>query len=430
MQEKLALLGGSPVRSEPYPPYNTIGDEEKKLAMEVLNSGILSGFVARGNEQFYGGKYVNELESLFCRRFDAGYAVSFNSATSGLHGALMAAGVGPGDEVIVPPYSMSATAAVVLMCYAVPVFVDVEPDMFCIDPSRIEAAISSRTKAIITVNLFGMPSALNAIVEIAGRHKFLVIEDNAQSPGAFFRDRFSGTIGDMGVFSLNRHKTIQCGEGGVVLTNSSILAERMQLCRNHGEIVLLDWGRDEHADIVGFNYRLSELHAAVAVPQLKKLDELNKARITLANYLTHRLKEIDFLRPPKIRESCNHVYYLYPMVYERRKLGIKRDTLINALLAEGVQACNYAPPIYMCPLFQKFQRPIEKDFRRRFPEYDKLPNYLSGICPEVESLYKDKMVVTNICRPPQTEKDIDQFICALKKIEACIDDLRKYEEKE
>ncbi|MBI5195874.1 MAG: DegT/DnrJ/EryC1/StrS family aminotransferase [Nitrospirae bacterium] len=427
MPEKLAMFGGEPVRREPYPPYNTIGDEEKKMAMSVLDTGVLSGFVGRGNEQFYGGAKVRELEALFCTKYGSRYAISFNSATSALHGTMIAAGIGPGDEVIVPPYSMSATAAAVLMCHAVPVFIDIEPEMFCLDPSKLEAAVTERTKAVIAVNLFGLSSDMDPVMDTAARHGLIVVEDNAQAPGAKYKGRFTGRTGHMGVFSLNRHKTIQCGEGGVVLTDDSRFAERLQLCRNHGEVVLLDWETNRNADVVGFNYRLSELHAAVAIPQLNKLGTLNSGRISLAGKLTAALGEIDFIMPPAIRKECTHVFYLYPMLYKSEKLGITRDLLLKSLIAEGVHASNYAAPIYRCPIYQEHQDPAAGNFKRLFPEYNCKPDYSPGICPEAELIHDTKMVVTNICRYPHTEKEVEEFVKALRKIQANIDELRKLE---
>jgi len=417
MPEKLALFGGLPVRSNAYYP-NKLGEEEKRLALSVLDEGVLSGFAAKADEQFYGGKYVRELEVLFCRRFGAKYAVSFNSATSGLHGALLAAGVGPGDEVIVPPYTMSATATAVLMCHAVPVFVDIEPNMFCMNPALIESHITKNTKAIIPVHLFGLPAEMDSIMEIAECHKLIVIEDNAQASGAFYKGHPTGAIGHMGVFSLNRHKNIHCGEGGVVLSKDPDLTERLQLCRNHGELVLfLKKGNNKNDDIVGYNYRLSELHAAVAIGQLKRIDELNNTRSYLSNYLTERLSEIPYISSPKIREGCTHVYFLYPMLYNREKLGIHRDTLVKAIVSEGVHASNYAAPIYMYPIYKGINKKAD-NFKKVFPEYEGCPNYKDGICPETERLYNDKMLFTNICRSPNTVSEVDELIATLKKIEA------------
>ena len=426
MSKKLALLGGPPIRRTPYPPYNTIGEEEKKRAMEVLDSGVLSGFVASGNDNFYGGACVRELETLFCEAFQTQFAVSFNSATSALHGTMIAAGIDPGDEVLVPPYSMSATASAVLMCNALPVFVDIEPNMFCMDPLKIEAAITPRTKAIIVVNLFGQPADLDAILNIAERHNLILVEDNAQAPAATYKGRYAGTVSHMGVFSLNRHKTMQCGEGGMVITNDKRFKERLQLARNHGEVVLAHWGKKEHSDIVGFNYRLSELHAAVAIPQFKKLDALNNERVALADALSKRLTEVTLMSPPKIRPDCKHVYYLYPMLYKAEE-GLSRELFIKAMIAEGMQISNYEIPIYFCPIYQKLMQEGSVEHNRFVKSHMPTPNYAEGICPNVEMLYKKSMLVTNICRSPQTEKEMDEFVAAVKKIEENMEELKNSE---
>jgi perosamine synthetase len=381
---KLALHGGDPVRKDPYAPYNTIGEAEKARALEVLDSGVLSGYVARGNHQFGGGPAVTELEDAFRSQFGVRHAVAFNSATSALHGCLVAIGIGPGDEVIVPPYTMSATAMAVMMCGAVPVFADIEPDMFCIDPDRIISAITERTRAVIAVNLFGLPADLVRIGQIAEEHGIILVEDNAQAPLATCSGQLAGTIGSLGVFSLNRHKVIQCGEGGVALTDDDEYAERLQLCRNHGEVIPPDWGRDEPADIVGYNYRLPDLLAAVAIPQVGRLSQLRDARVKLADLLTSALADVEVLAPPRIRNDCTHSYYLYPMLYNRDVLGISRDVFLDALQAEGVHAARYVTPIHLLPIFQKHQRPSDPGFDRLFPGYDGECSYGRGQCPTVE----------------------------------------------
>ena len=157
-----------------------------------------------------------DLERAFCDRFGARFAVSVNSATSGLHAALIAVGVCPGDEVIVPPYTMSASATAVLMCGGVPVFADIEQDKYCISVHEVQRLISSKTKAIVAVNLFGLPADLGGLTLLAKNHGIALIEDNAQAPGAQYCGKWTGIVGDIGVFSLNRHKTMHCGEGGVV----------------------------------------------------------------------------------------------------------------------------------------------------------------------------------------------------------------------
>ena len=392
-----ALLGGPKVRDKPYPSYNPIGEEEIKRAHAVLETGMLSGFVGRGNDQFYGGPAVRELEQTFCERISVKHAVSMNSATSALHAAVVAAGIGPGDEVLVPPYTMSASATAIALAGATPVFVDIEADTFCIEPAKAEAALTPNTRGIMTVNLFGMASDLSTLRNLCDEKKLTLIEDNAQAPAAQFGNHFTGTLGDIGVFSLNRHKTMQVGEGGVAVTNDPHLAERLHLIRNHGEAVIADTGQTEHDDIIGCNYRLTEMQAAMAVPQLNRLDELNGHRIEMAEKLNVRLSTIEFLKTPAIRANCSHVYYLYPMLYDEGQLGISRDTFVAAMKAEGVHASNYTYPVHLMPLFIKDNR-----------------NH--GSCPVTEDIEFNRIVVTNICRPPLGDSEIDEFVHAVEKI--------------
>ena len=286
MSSELAIFGGKPVREKPFLPYNTIGEEEKKAVMEVLDSGVLSNFYGSYDPRFYGGERVKKLEREWEEYFNIKYAVSVNSATSGLYTAVGAIGVEPGDEVIVTPYTMSASASAVLVYGAIPVFVDIEEDTFCLDPKKIKEAITPRTKAIIVVHLFGHPAKMDEILEIAKENDLKVIEDAAQAPGALYKGRHAGTIGDIGVFSLNCHKTIQSGEGGIIVTNNEEIAGRCQLIRNHGENVVKPLGITNLSNMLGWNYRMTEMEAAVASEQLKKLKSLNEVRIELANYLT------------------------------------------------------------------------------------------------------------------------------------------------
>ncbi len=404
MTDKLAILGGTPVKETPFPGYNTITDNEINAAVEVMKTGILSGYVANPGPEFLGGKWTLELEEEFKKLFNCKYAISVNSATSGLHAALAAAGVGPGDEVIVSPYSMSASATAAIMCGGTPVFVDIEPDTFCLQVEHVMAAITPRTKAIMAVNIFGLPADLTSLRKVADQNNLILVEDNAQAPAAKCAGSWTGTIGDMGIFSLNRHKTMQCGEGGVVITNDKTLAKRLRMVRNHGETVLPEWG-DElrgHEDIVGYNYRLTEVQAAIAKPQVQRLHELNDHRIKLADYLSTQLQEIDFLSSPKIREDCTHVYYLYPMIFHPDKINISRDRFIEAMKAEGMPVSNYVRPLYHIPLYT--------NKCGNHPSYDPSKN------PVVEKLWKETMIVTPICHPPLSKEDIDLFVNAIKKI--------------
>lgn len=403
MKNKLALFGGEAIRDEPHEAYNTIGIDEINSAIEVLNSGILSGYIAAPGEFFLGGEWTKKLEQGFCEKFDKNFAISVNSATSGLHAAIAAAGVGEGDEVIVSPYSMSASATSIVMAGGKPIFVDIESEYFCLNPDQVEAAITPKTKAIMAVNIFGQAAELNRLRRIADKFNLVLIEDNAQAPAALYGKEYTGTIGHMGVFSLNRHKTMQTGEGGVVVTDSKCLADRLRLVRNHGESVLSETNEfNGHEDIIGYNYRLTELQASIATPQLKRLDELNSHRIELADYLTYCLEEFDFLSPPAIREGCNHVYYLYPIKYNQNKISISRDEFIEALVAEGMPAANYVRPLCSLPLYTK--------------RFGKDSSYILNNLPVVQNLWESSMIVTPICRPPLEKRHIDEFISAIKKI--------------
>lgn len=405
----LALLGGRPVRTRPFPPHATTGDEERHAILEVLDSGLLSGFAARADAEFLGGPKVLALEEAFQDMFSVRHAVAFNSATSALHACVVAAGIGPGDEVITSPYSMSASATCILMQSGAPVFADIEPDTFCLNLLEVERAVSPRTKAILPVNLFGQPAALDPIMTVARKHGLLVIEDNAQAPGARCGGRFAGTIGHMGVFSLNRHKAIQCGEGGVAITDDPRLARRLRLIRNHGEVVAEDLGWSEDAHLVGYNYRMTELQAAVALPQVGKLNAFNRHRTELAELLTQKLAGCDFLVPPRVREGCTHVYYLYAMKMKPDALGVSRATLLEALKAEGIPALGgYVKPLYRLPLFQKHRA--------------------SGIpCPVTEALYDQELLTTNVCRYPATHEDILDLVRAVEKIGAHRAELVRHE---
>jgi dTDP-4-amino-4,6-dideoxygalactose transaminase len=250
---QLAINGGEPVRKTPFPGYVTIGKEEKLAVMEVLDSTVLSKYLGTWSPDFYGGPKVRQLERDWSEYFGIKHAVSVNSATSGLYAAVGAAGVGPGDEVIVSPYTMTASATAALVYGAIPVFADIDPQIFCLSPESVEKCITPSTKAIIVVDIFGHPADMDEIMEIARDHDLIVIEDAAQAPGAKYKGRFAGTLADMGVYSLNYHKTIHCGEGGIVVTNNDDLTERLQLIRNHAEVVVKNKGVKNLVNMVGFN---------------------------------------------------------------------------------------------------------------------------------------------------------------------------------
>ncbi|HEU4879439.1 MAG TPA: DegT/DnrJ/EryC1/StrS family aminotransferase, partial [Gemmatimonadaceae bacterium] len=244
-----------------------------------MDGGVLSGFLGTWSPSFYGGSSVRQLERDWESSFGVKRAIAVNSATSGLYAAAGAAGIGPGDEVIVSPYTMTASASAAIVYGAIPVFADIDEETFCITPATIRARLSPYTKAIIVVDLLGHPAEMDEIMALARERNLVVIEDAAQVPGATYKGRPAGTQGHMGVFSLNYHKTIHTGEGGVVVTNDDEFAERMALIRNHGEVVVKDKGTEDIVNLVGFNYRMTEIEAAIGIEQLKKLHALHPPRV-------------------------------------------------------------------------------------------------------------------------------------------------------
>jgi len=428
MTETLALLGGDPVRTAPYPIHDTmIGEEEEREVLEALRSKHLSGFSARPGDRFLGGPKVRAFEAAVAEYFGVKYAVTFNSATSALHAMVSAVGAGPGDEVIVPPTTMSATATAVVMNNAVPIFADIENETYGLDPAATEAAITPQTKAILAVNLFGHAAQLHELEAIATRHNLVLLEDNSQSPGAKIGNRMVGTVGRMAAQSLNYHKAIQTGEGGVVLTNDDRDALHLQLIRNHGEVVIgkLDVDEDQLVNVVGYNYRLSEVQAAIGIPQVAKLNALLDIRYDLAGRLIDGLKPFDFLIPPVTREDCTHVYYLFPIRYLAEKTGVSRSAFVEAVAAEGVAlAGGYVQPIYMEPMFQKLIAYGDKGCPFKCPMYEGNPKYSMGICPTAETLYGSELMTTDICKYPNGPDEVDELIAAITKVAANFDHLR------
>ena len=414
---KLAINGGIPVRSTPFPRYNTIGEEEKRAVMAVLDSGILSGFLGTWSPAFYGGANVQKLERDWQAAFGVRHAVSVNSATSGLYAAVGAVGVGPGDEVIVSPYTMTASASAAVVYGAIPVFADIDEDTFCITPDSIRERLSPYTKAIIVVDLLGHPAEMDEIMEIARERDLVVIEDAAQAPGAMYHGRHVGTLAHMGVFSLNYHKTIHTGEGGVVVTDDAGLADRLALIRNHGEVVVKDKGVDDIVNLVGFNYRMTEIEAAIGIEQLKKLPMLHPPRVKCAEFLTERLKGFPGLKTPVVREGVVHGYYRYALRFDESIVGVSRDKFVDALNAEGIPMVKgYTEPLYLEPMYQRRIAYGRDGFPWTYSGYKGSVSYERGICPVVERLYYRELMCTDVCHANTTENDLADVVAAFEKV--------------
>jgi perosamine synthetase len=416
-QRDLAILGGEPLRPHGQAPYNTIGEREKAAVMEVLDGGELSGFVASAGPYFWGGKQVRALEDAFKKHFGVKYAVAVNSATSALHCATSAMGIGPGDEVIVTPYTMSASATAILMTGAIPVFADIEDQTFCLDPASVEANVTPQTKGIMAVNIFGHPAPLGPLKEIAEKHNLFIIEDNAQAPDAIYHGQKTGTVGDCGIFSLNRHKVMQSGEGGVMITDNDTIAQKAALFRNHGEVIVADMGVEDIVNTVGLNYRMTEMEAAVARVQFERLPELNAWRIGNAERLSKVLAEIPGLTPPAVADNCSHVYYLYGLKFDEKIVGLPRDLFCRAVSAEGFYARGgYVKPIYLEPMYQRKIAFGPNGFPFTANPRNKNLSYAQGICPVVERMQDKEIIITTAFLPPNTEEDIELFAEACRQV--------------
>ena len=416
-KSKLAINGGKPVLAKPLPPVHNHDRKEIAAAVRVIKRGPLSGFVGVANPSFLGGPEVLAFEQEFKKKFKVPYAVSFNSGTTALHAAIVALGIGPGDEVIVPPYTMSASATAILANGAVPVFADIDEKTFCIDPKSVRERITKYTKAIMVVNLYGQAADYTELLKIAGEFNLKIIEDNAQSPGATWRGRFAGTVGDVGVFSFNVHKTMQTGEGGMLVINDAKTALRAQLCRNHGEAVVDQMPDYDAGPIFGSNYRMTEIVAGMARVQMKRLNFLTKKRQALAGYLAKELSKIPGITPPFTHPDNTHVFYRFTMKVHEKVLGISRDTLSKAMRAEGfTMSQGYVKPIHLLPLFQSRRAFNNTEFPFKNNSYNGNPDYSKGICPVTERLEEEEVTLTDICQHPYTKREINLFLKALRKV--------------
>ncbi|MEI6153743.1 MAG: DegT/DnrJ/EryC1/StrS family aminotransferase [Deltaproteobacteria bacterium] len=423
---KLALMGGNKTITRAFTPYRSIGSEETEAVRAVMETGILSKFYGSWDPDFYGGEKIREFETAWASYFTIKHAVTVNSNTSGLMAAVGAIGIEPGDEVIVSPWTMSASATAILVWNAIPVFADIEHETFNLDPVSIEKNITPYTKAIMVTDIFGHAADLDAIMTIARKYDLKVIEDCAQAPGARYCGRYAGTVADIGVFSLNYHKHIHTGEGGVCVTNDDFLAERLQLVRNHAEAVVQEKGTENLSNMIGFNFRMTEIGAAIGIEQLKKLPALVARKMETAGRLTGRLNNLKGLRTPVVKENCTHVYYVYPLVYHPEETGIPRDLIVQALRAEGVPASGGYLNIHLLPMYQKKTAYGSKGFPWTAEFYRGAVSYNKGICPVAEELHDKKYLNLNMSFHDYSDPEIDLIVEAFRKVWKNLDQLKNY----
>lgn len=438
----LAILGGTPVRDRPFLVEPMVDADEENLVLQAIRDKNFSRYIGSVSPDiekllrltsiearaitdywhFLGGPNVRLFAAEFAEKFDVPYAIPINAATTGLSVALAACGVGPGDEVIVPALSYTATGTAPLMYHAIPVFVDVDPLTFCLDPAKTEAAITSRTRAIMVVHLTGNVADIDALAAIARRHNLALIEDAAQAIGATWRGRKAGTLGDAGVFSFQQSKNIMTGEGGMIVTNDPEIARRCRLIINHGEVVFDDSSDPaDMVNMVGFNFRLPELCAALGRAQLRKLDVVNDWRTRNADILREELSGLIGIRlPPSQRHGngpAEDVPHLFVALYDEDAMGISRDLFVAAVREEGIPiGTGYVRPMYANPMFLKKVAFGRNGSPWRDGDRVSTVEYRHGQCPEAEALLKETFLWFYHIAYSSNENDMRDIGRALRKV--------------
>ncbi|MDQ3700879.1 MAG: DegT/DnrJ/EryC1/StrS family aminotransferase [Chloroflexota bacterium] len=403
---QLAIFGGEPVRQAPWPswPQPETATRATELAGRALTSGKWAG----------DGPMEQEFASRFAALQGARHGVCVSSGTTALQTALEAAGIGFGDEVVVPGMTWIATASAVLSTNGVPVFADLDPRTFCLDPTAAAAAITPRTKAIIPVHIFGAMADMDAINALAARHGLTVIEDAAHAHGSQWRTpdgtvRGAGALGRAGCFSFQASKSLSAGEGGIVLTNDSDFADRCWSYRNVGRA-----RREGQSAVLGFNYRLSEVQAATLLAGLESLEGELATRDANGQYLNRRLAEIPGIRPARRDPRVvRQAYYGYIFAFDSEAWdGVSRSRFLQALKAEGVQAGGGFPPVYRMEYWQ-----VRKE---RFPaaaRYDPTsPDYQEPNLPLTNRLALEQQVTLPHSQLLGTREDVEDIARAVEKL--------------
>lgn len=391
--DRLAVDGGMPVRTEKiYYGRQWIDEEDVKAVSEVLTSDFVTC-----------GPKVAELERALAEYTGAGYAVAVSNGTAALHCACIAAGIGPGDEVITTPLTFAASANCALYCGAQPVFADVDPKTYNIDPASIESHITEKTKAVVAVDFTGQAAKIREIREICDKHGLIFIEDAAHSIGTKYEGKPAGSLADMTCFSFHPVKTITSGEGGAVTANDRELYKKLVLAHTHGithEEEQMEEGPHEgpwyYEQIsLGYNYRMTDFQAALLLSQLKKLDrfaERRKEIVRRYNEAFQMLPEIIVQEEIPESDTCRHLYIIR---LDLERLACTRRQFYDAMAAENVQCQIHYVPVYW------------------FPYYRHL-GYKKGLCPNAEEIYKG--IVSIPLYPRMTGQDVEDVIQAVEKV--------------
>lgn len=350
-----------------------IGEEEIENVVEVLKSGMIAQ-----------GPKVEEFESKFAKWVGAKYGIATNSGTSALHVALLSCVIGKGDEVITSPFTFIATGNSIIYTGATPVFADINLETYTIDPDSVENLVTDKTKAIMPVQLYGQSAEMDKIREIADKYGLKIIEDAAQAHGAMYKDEYVGNLGDMACFSFYPTKNMTTSEGGIITTNDANLAKKAKMFRAHGASIRY------HHDEIGYNFRMTDIAAAIGLAQMNKIDGFNSKRIKNAEYLTDNIKDIEGIIPPFCDDGNKHVYHQYTIRIEKGN----RDDWVEFLNEKGVgTGIHYPIPLYNQPIYKKLG--------------------FTGNCPIAEKAADN--VISLPVHPSLTRNDLNLVIKALKE---------------
>ena len=398
--------------------HNPIGKEELDAGKKVIKSGNLSGFYAQNLSKFYGGKKVLKFEKDIKKFFKVKYAITVNSWTSGLIACIGSIDIKPGDEIILPPFTMSAGAASILHWSAIPVFADVDPKTFCLSPKSVLKKITKKTKAIMLVDITGHPSDIDSFNKIAKKYKLKLIIDAAQSIGAKYikKKKYTGTVGDVGGYSFNIHKHINTGEGGVIVTNNKNIANKAYLIRNHGENMVNKIKTSNFSNLIGYNFRLGEIEAAIGIEQLKKLPKILKKIQKNGELLNKELKKLEGLEVPEVdNKVITHAYYTYGLKLNTKKIKISRKKIVKMLRNLGVPCGEGYLNIHLLTLFKKKIAYGKKNYPWNLNK-NRSYKYKIGDMPIAEDLHFRSYIGIGLTHYDFSTNDIYYIINAFQKV--------------
>lgn len=413
VSEKLAILGGQPVRSNKvWPAWPYVDEKMVEAITKTARSGIWCRIQSATGT-------VATFEKEYARLMDTKYSVATGSGTQALNTCVEALGIGPGDEVITSPYTDMGTISSIITSRALPVMADLDPESFQIDPDDVERRITSNTKALMPIHIMGQPCNMDRIMEIARKHNLKVIEDTCQAHFGEYRGKKLGTIGDVGCFSFQTSKTISCGEGGAIIGNDEALMEMCYTVQNHGT------SRKGRSETIGSKYRMNEFEGAILLAQLEGAKDRFTLRNKNANYLTSKLKDFQGLIPQKLYEGTDSgSFYLYTMSYKKEHFNnASRDTFLKAVAAEGVNLSGYiknglhkepwVDHILNLNVYQKMYSP------------ERLKTYKDELaCPKCDQVCDDMVMLWASGPLLGTQADMDDIINAIMKVHANRDQLK------